>query len=865
MSEENVISKALNQTLLTRRSFLKWSAAVGGTAVMAGGLDYGLRAVEATAETVQSTAEWIPAACWHNCGGRCPNYALVQDGIVLRQKTDDTHPDSPNFPQQRACQRGHSQQWQVLGADRLKYPMKRKNWEPGGGKKELRGRDDWVRISWDEALDILASELTRIREKYGDTAILGRAGDAVNLTGGIVGVWGSTSTGTWANTGPKIGVSSSGAYNDRMDLRNSNLIVMWAENPTNSSAGNPTYNFMQAKKAGAKFIWVDPYFGESAQTLADEWIPIRPATDHAMLLAMAYILFTEDDPVNNPLIDWDFVNRCTIGMTKDMLPEGADPEENYHDYVLGLDSHGRLAPEGHKNYPPKTPEWASEICGVPPQKIHSFTIEVATTKPANILMSWAPARVNMQQHLPTALTALGCLTGSIGYSGAGFGCSAHSSSGNAGPSLVNRGSSGVRGADNPISSVRVNNNEIWDAILTGEYTAGPGGKTPIDIQMVYWGSGAVSQTRTGQRKMVDATRSVEFVCSHGQFLTTNAKYSDLVLPVTTEWERWGNIQTGNREILIWTSQVLEPMYECQDDDWIDEQLAIRFGFDPAEVFPLSLKQQIFNMIATSEVITEDGKGYEPLVSITANDLETLGVEGEPQTGRIPILEFKQRGIYQVERYEGDPYGYIAFEDFRKDPEGSPLRTESGKIEIHCRSLVDVIHNFGWSEIRPIPAYIPATEGYEDTFSDWENQVKGDYPLQLFTLHYGRRSHTCFDNVQQLRKAFPQEFMMNPIDAEARGIKHGETVLITSRSAQSLRPVSVTNRIMPGVTILPHGSWLELDDNTMIDQAGSDNWITRDLPDMEGHMGWNSVNVQVEKWTGTPLAPDYTWPQRIPLA
>jgi len=107
--------------------------------------------------------------------------------------------------------------------------------------------------------------------------------------------------------------------------------------------------------------------------------------------------------------------------------------------------------------------------------------------------------------------------------------------------------------------------------------------------------------------------------------------------------------------------------------------------------------------------------------------------------------------------------------------------------------------------------------------------------------------------------------MNPIDAEARGIKHGETVLITSRSAQSLRPVSVTNRIMPGVTILPHGSWLELDDNTMIDQAGSDNWITRDLPDMEGHMGWNSVNVQVEKWTGTPLAPDYTWPQRIPLA
>ncbi|MEJ2013349.1 MAG: molybdopterin dinucleotide binding domain-containing protein, partial [Anaerolineales bacterium] len=339
----------------------------------------------------------------------------------------------------------------------------------------------------------------------------------------------------------------------------------------------------------------------------------------------------------------------------------------------------------------------------------------------------------------------------------------------------------------------------------------------------------------------------------------------LVLPVTTEWERYGTISTGNREILIWASQVLEPMYECQSDDWIDEQLGVRLGLDPSEVRPISLKQEIFNMIATSEVITEDGKGYEPLVSITADDLATLGVEGEPQTGRIPILEFKQRGIYQVERYEGDPYGYIAFEDFRKDPEANPLRTESGKIEIHCQALVDRIYSFGWDTIRPIPAYIPATEGYEDTFSDWENQIKGDYPLQLFTLHYGRRSHTCFDNVLQLRKAFPQEFMMNPVDAEARGIKHGDTVLITSRAAQSIRPVSVTNRIMPGVTILPHGAWLELDDDTMIDQAGSDNWITRDLPDMEGHMGWNSVNVQVEKWTGAPLAPDYTWPQRIPLA
>ena len=84
---------------------------------------------------------------------------------MTRIKTDDTHPDSPDFPVQRACVRGRSQRMQVFGADRLKYPMKRKNWAPGGGNKALRGNDEWVRITWDEALSIVASELNERQGK----------------------------------------------------------------------------------------------------------------------------------------------------------------------------------------------------------------------------------------------------------------------------------------------------------------------------------------------------------------------------------------------------------------------------------------------------------------------------------------------------------------------------------------------------------------------------------------------------------------------------------------------------------------------------------------------------------------------------
>src|SRR5690606_17266984 len=154
-----------------------------------------------------------------------------------------------------------SQRKQVFAADRLKYPMIRKHWEPGGGKKELRGRDEWVRISWEEALDIAASEIKRIKEKYGNSAILVTDGSEahrlMSLYGGYTSIWGTTSWGSWRWGPEKFGMAE-GYYeqsiNDRLDLRNCKLIVMVGLNPAWSSCGNPTYNFLQAKKAGAKFI-----------------------------------------------------------------------------------------------------------------------------------------------------------------------------------------------------------------------------------------------------------------------------------------------------------------------------------------------------------------------------------------------------------------------------------------------------------------------------------------------------------------------------------------------------------------------------------------------------------------------------------
>ena len=399
-------------------------------------------------------------------------------------------------------------------------------------------------------------------------------------------------------------------------------------------------------------------------------------------------------------------------------------------------------------------------------------------------------------------------------------------------------------------------------MLNGQYTSGVGPKTDINIQMIYHTKGSRLQTTVGQAQGIAAMRKVEFALCQDFFLTTGARYSDVVLPVTTQWERDGYVVIPNRETAFWASKVIDPLFEAQDDAWIDWQIGLRLGVYDEQSPEISQAQQIFNQVVGATVMKEDGTTTEPLASITVEDLKTLGVEGTPQSGRIPIMEFKTNGSYQIPRHEGDNFTYIALQSFREDPAANPLPTESGLVELHSQKLAADVTALGWTTIRPIPAYIPPERGYEATFSDWANKVKGQYPLQMYNKHYWRRSHSEFDNVLQLREAFPQEFVMNPIDAEARGIQTGDIVKITSSEGSAIRPVILTERIMPGVTFLPHGAWTEFDDSLGLDKAGSDNFLEAGVPTVEGHSGFNSQIVQVEKWSGSDLAPDAQWPQRI---
>jgi anaerobic dimethyl sulfoxide reductase subunit A len=854
----NLIEKAKNHEM-SRRAFLGVTATVTAGAAAVSLTGCGLTKVDAqiAEELAQKEGKWITAACWHNCGGRCLNKAYVVDGVVVRQKSDDTHADTPDHPQQRGCSRGRSQRHQVFGADRIKYPMKRKNWAPGGGKRELRGKDEWVRISWDEALDIVSSEIQRIKEKYGNNSIFVTGGTEMprvfGLIGGSTSHWGTTSWGSWRWGPAKFGMEEgyfAHSINDRIDLRNSELIVLWGGNPAWSAGGSPTYHYLQAKKAGAKFIIIDPIYTDSSEVLEAQWVPIHPGTDHAMLLGMAYTLLKEDNPTMNPLIDWDFLNRCTVGFDVDHMPPGADPKDNIKDYILGTF-------DGQ----PKTPEWASEICGIDPKTIRDIALQIAKTKRVALFTAWAAARINNSDSWPQMFMAFGAMTGHIGQSGRMTGVSCHFGTGNGGPSLVKPGSNGVPAIKNPVTDT-INDNEMWEAILNGKYTAGYNKKKDINIQLIYHGYNAVLQTRSAMTKGIEAHRKVEFVVSHSHFLTTNSKYADIVLPATTEWEREGGFGTGNREILIYYTRVTEPLFEAKHDQWIATEIGKRLGLKAETIYPISEKQQVYNQLAGATVIKEDGSGMETLLTITEADIAEMGVKGKPQQGRITLKEFREKGIYHVERKPGDKYGFIAYEKFRQDPVANPLKTESGKLEIHSKALAELIKGYGFTEIKPIPTYNKATEGYEDTFKDWDKKVKGDYPLQVVNPHYFRRSHSIFDNIPQLREAFPNPVWVSTKDASERGVKTGDTVLIKSRHGKTLRTVQVTERLMPGVIGLPHGAWVDIDEKNGVDKAGADNILTGPIATGQGIGGWNTCNVQFEKWTGESLIPDVKWPQRI---
>lgn len=233
--------------------------------------------------------------------------------------------------------------------------------------------------------------------------------------------------------------------------------------------------------------------------------------------------------------------------------------------------------------------------------------------------------------------------------------------------------------------------------------------------------------------------------------------------------------TRNRETLYISCWAAAPQFEAKSDREIVETLAGKLGLDTAALFPYTTEEVHAYRIANATVVQEDGETYGPLVTITQEDIDRLGVKGLVlQEDKISWDEIVANGIYHVARKEGDNLGWIAYEDFRRDPEGNPRASASGKIELFCQAKTDMLDRLGFvsESIPPYATYLRPLHGYEDSFEDWEAKKKGAYPLQVFNSHYLRRAHSAFDTNVWLREAFKSPVFMNAADAAERGIENG---------------------------------------------------------------------------------------------
>ncbi|MDU6685283.1 MAG: selenate/tellurate reductase subunit YnfE [Enterobacteriaceae bacterium] len=784
---------------ISRRTLVK-STALGSLALAAGSfsLPFGMRAAAAAVQSALQPAEdkVVWGACSVNCGSRCALRSHVRDNEVYWVETDNTGEDVYGNHQVRACLRGRSIRRRINHPDRLNYPMKRV------GK---RGEGKFERISWDEALDTIAGSLKGIVEKYGNEAVYINYSSGIvggNITrsspsasiiarlmaiyGGFLGQYGTYSTAQIAYAMPYTYGSNEG--NSTSDIENTKLVVMFGNNPaeTRMSGGGITYFLEQAReRSGARMIVIDPRYTDTAAGREDEWIPIRPGTDAALVAGIAWVL------INENMVDQPFLDKYCVGYDEKTLPEGAPANGHYKAYILGQGDDGIA----------KTPQWASAVTGIPADRIVKLAREIGQTKPACICQGWGPQRQANGELTSRAIAMLPILTGNVG---------------------INGGNSGARESTYTITIERMPMPEnpvktkiscfTWtDAIARGpEMTAlrdGVQGKDKLDVPIKFIWNYA-GNTITNQHGDINHTHDVlqddkkcEMIVVIENFMTSSAMYADILLPdlMTVEQENIiPNDYAGNMGYLIFIQPVTAPKFERKPIYWITSEIARRLGPDIYQKFTEGRTQEEWLKYLYAKMLAKD-----------------------PQLPSYDDL--KKMGIYKRK----DPAGhYVAYKKFRDDPQANPLKTPSGKIEIYSSSLANIANTWEIPEgevISPLPVYASTPEG-------WDDPARSKYPLQLFGFHYKSRTHSSYGNIDILEAACRQEVWINPIDAQKRGIVSGDTVRVFNGRGEVHIAAKVTPRIMPGVSAMGQGAWHNADMNgDRVDHGGCVNTLTTHRP------------------------------------
>jgi biotin/methionine sulfoxide reductase len=685
----------------------------------------------------------------------------------------------------------------VLDApSRIKAPMIRKSWlESGpGSNNHLRGIEPFVEVSWEKAEKLLAEELTRVKNQFGNQAIFGgsygwssagrfhHAQSQLHRFLKCIGGY-TRSVGTYSFAAAEVMVPHVlGDYwglllettSWKSVIEEGRLLVAiggmpWKNGQINAGGiGRHVQqeHMIEARDAGIEFVNVSPIRADIDDSLKAEWLAIRPGTDTALLIAIAKTL------VDEQLTDTGFLEQYTVGM------------DEFQNYLNGIGD--GIA---------KDADWASAICAVPADRIRELAQRMAANR-TMISISWSLTRQHHGEHAFWAAITVAAMLGQIGLPGGGITFGYSTTNGIGGHNTKVPGASLPQGPNALSTFIPVA--RISDMLLHPgkpfEFN-GSSNEYP-DIHLLYWAGGNPFHHHQDLNKMLKAWQKPDTIVLNEWCWNSMAKHSDIVLPCTTPLER-NDISISPRDpYVINMQQAIKPVGDSRNDYDIFTGIAREMGIEAAFTEGRS-EQQWIESIYEATVERAKERGFD-----------------------MPdYSDFKKAGWFKPDP-PAEPV--VMLKAFRDDPKANPLATPSGKIEIYSA----VVAGFKYEDC---PGHATWMEPLEWLGGDTEN-----FPLHLISNQPRSKLHSQLDHGSHCRAAKINQrepIMLNPEDAAIRNLADGDIVRVFNQRGACLGAVIIDDQVMPGVVQMSTGAWydpLEPGNPGSLCKHGNPNVLTPDI-------------------------------------
>lgn len=778
-----------------------------------------------------------------------------------------------------------TQKGRIYAENRIHYPMKRVDFSPENRNVQNRGKSGYERITWDEAFDLLESEIKRIHATYGKAAITASTGSHADFgllqykMGPFGRFWNMLGYSTLSDNpdsweGWHWGATHAWGYfwklgiSDNFDmleeaLKHTEMLVMWGVDPNTSAGG---YNGQDGcrwrwwcKELGMKMVFIDPWCNYTCATWGDKWLAPYPGTDAAMAEAIAWVWITEDT------YDHWFVDNKCYGF------------DEFKDHILGNEPNGYA----------RTPEWAETKCGVKARDIYALAREWAVKK--TMLGTASIYGVSGACRQPYATEWARLMVFLLAMRGLGAdGCNTWGGASMAPPmdmsfrffgySDVGWDTFGIVANEQAQNTVKqktyrillpecvMNDKTEWigegfcgmslEQQISRNVCPLPKEEGGAPIRMIYRQGGSYISTMTDTNRWTRMFHSenLEFAVTSDVHFSSETKFYDLILPICSGFERndicelgapggyGANDMGANFRVIILMMKCIEPLWESKTDYMIYCELAKRLGFE--EKFTegntiMGWIEKVYNASSMPKYMTFE--------------------------------EFKEKGYFVVptpnmETFHRAVSNKWYYEDRECDvpdhnnpligtPRAKQMGTPTGKIEFKSTFLEEHLPD---DQERPLLGqWLQPWEGFGS-----ENAKK--YPLSLETPHMRFSYHTHYDNKAPWMDEVPMHrgmkdgyaywpIRINSVDAAERGIKHGDLVRVYNDRGSVICIAYITERMKPGCCIAYQAGAkydpLEPGKEGSPDRGGCMNLLSPSRlvsPNAPGMVS-NSIDIEIERW------------------